>query len=316
MTVTSTLLPPPVEQKFLGKLLSTPEARLIHTLGATHYPMPQHSGDILRKRRYRRLETVPVAVDPAMMNPPSQQGLADDIDVHIRWYATYEIVSEQVTLINEDPVLNAKTARLSQCLAETEDQLIRDMLEATAALVNCTGGVNGDNPTEITRADVDGVAQTLQGNDAEFVAKLMEGANKFGTAPLRDAYLVLCHTDMIGQLENVAGFTAKAEYPNPNGALNAAEWGSIGNCRFFTSSRGSITANASLAGADVYNMFTVAQEAYSTTELDGGTVSLFYHEAGRGDDPCHLRQTLGFRMTLGTNIDNDAWLINLRATLG
>lgn len=29
---------------------------------------------------------------------------------------------------------------------ETEDQLIRDMLEATASIINCVGGVNGDNP--------------------------------------------------------------------------------------------------------------------------------------------------------------------------
>lgn len=315
MTVTTTLLPPPVQQKFLGKLLSTPEARRIHKLGAMTYSMPQHSGDILRKRRYRRLETVPVPVDPAMLNPPSQVGLADDIDVQIRYYATYEIVTEQVTMINEDPVLNSKTARLGQCLAETEDQLIRDMLEATAGFTNCTGGTNGDNPTELARSDVDGVVQALQGNDAEFIEKFMEGTDAFGTSPLRDSYLGLCHTNMIGQLENVNGFTNKAGYPNPNGTKNPAEWGAIGNVRFFTSSRGSITANASAAGADVYNMFIVAQEAYSCVELDGGTVSLFYHGAGHGDDPCHLRQTLGFRMTFGTSIDNDAWIENLRATL-
>jgi len=143
MTVTRTNLPPPVEQKFLGKLLSTPEARRIHKMGAETYALPPHSGDVLRKRRYRRLETVPVPVDPAMLNPPAQTGLADDIDVQIRFYATYELITEQVTLINQDPVLNAKTARLAQCLAETEDQLIRDMLEATAGVINCTGGTNG-----------------------------------------------------------------------------------------------------------------------------------------------------------------------------
>lgn len=103
MTVTRTNLPPPVEQKFLGKLLSTPEARRIHRLGAQTYDLPSGSGDILRKRRYRRLDTVPVPVDPAMLNPPAQTGLADDIDVQIRFYATYEIITEQVILINEDP---------------------------------------------------------------------------------------------------------------------------------------------------------------------------------------------------------------------
>ena len=43
---------------------------------------------------------------------------------------------------------------LGVSLRQTEDQLTRDMLAATASFINCTGGVNGDNPTEITRSDV------------------------------------------------------------------------------------------------------------------------------------------------------------------
>jgi len=40
------------------------------------------------------------------------------------------------------------------------------MLAATASFINCTGGVNGDNPTEITRADVDVVVRSLLNNNA------------------------------------------------------------------------------------------------------------------------------------------------------
>lgn len=34
-----------------------------------------------------------------------------------------------------------------------------------------------------------------------------------------------------------------------------------------------------------------------------------------GDDPCELRQTAGYRFGYATRITNDAWIINLRATL-
>lgn len=77
-------------------------------------------------------------------------------------------------------VLNQAAARLGQSLRETEDQLIRDMLEATASLINCVGGTNGDNPTEIVRSDVDGVVATLQNNDGEFISEMIGGENKFG----------------------------------------------------------------------------------------------------------------------------------------
>ena len=87
MTTTTTILPPPVQQKFSAKMLSTPQARLVHSLAAVPYRMPEMSGDILRMRRYTRLETAPVPVNPAMNNPPSQLLTAVDIDAQIDWYA-------------------------------------------------------------------------------------------------------------------------------------------------------------------------------------------------------------------------------------
>ena len=49
---------------------------------------------------------------------------------------------------------------------QTEDELTRNMLAATAAAINSVGGVNGDNPTEITRVDVDEVVRVLLNNNA------------------------------------------------------------------------------------------------------------------------------------------------------
>jgi len=307
MTTTTTILPPPVQQRFSAKLLSTPQARLIHRMAAVPYRMPENSGDILRMRRFSRLETAPVPVNPAMVNPPSQLLSAIDIDAHIDWYATYTIVTKQVTLINQDPILNQTAARLGQSLRETEDQLIRDMLETTASIVNCTGGTNGDNPTEIVRSDVDGVVATLQNNNGEFIADMIGGENKFGTGPVRDCYFALAQSNMIGQLENVGGFINKAQYPNEKGVLSS-EWGSIGNLRFFLSSRGSITQNASLLGADLYNIFITAQESYASIELDGASAQFIYHPPGWGKQiiaPCK-KSSLIDSETYGESYGNEA----------
>jgi len=314
MSTTTTVLPPPVQQKFSAKLLSTPQARLIHKLAAVPRTLESNSGDIVRMRRYTRLETAPVPVDPALLNPPAQQLTAVDIDAKLNWYATYILITKQVSLINQDPVLNEAAARLGQSLRETEDQLVRDMLEATASFINCVGGVNGDNPTEIVRSDVDTVIATLQNNDAEFTSEMIEGEDKFGTGPVRDAYFAMASSAMIGQLENVDGFISKAQYPSQSNTL-PSEWGTISNTRFFLSSRGSVTQNASLLGADVYNVFVTGQEAYTCIDLSGATAQFIYHPPGHGDDPCELRQTAGYRMAYATRITNDSWVINLRATL-
>lgn len=40
-----------------------------------------------------------------------------------------------------------------------------------------------DNPTEITRPDIDVVVRTLRGNNAYSFLSGVEGENRFGTAP-------------------------------------------------------------------------------------------------------------------------------------
>ena len=49
------------------------------------------------------------------------------------------------------------------------------MLQATAGFVNCTGGNNGDNPTQVSRADIDGVIHTLVTNNARRITDAIEG---------------------------------------------------------------------------------------------------------------------------------------------
>jgi hypothetical protein len=163
---------------------------------------------------------------------------------------------------NQDPVLNECAARLGVSLRQTEDQLTRDMLAGTAAFINSTGGFNGDNPTEITRSDVDTVVRGLLNNNAYTIMDNIEGEDKFGTAPVRDAYFALCSTNLTGNLDNVNGFIQKNQYPAPMNALRS-EWGAIGNLRFLVSSIGSVTPNSSNLGANVYNIFCVGMEAYA-----------------------------------------------------
>ena len=155
----------------------------------------------------------------------------------------------------------------------------------------------------------------MQNNDGDFIANVIEGQDKFGTGPVRDSYFGLSDTRMIGQLEACNGFINTAQYPN-QANISPSEWGNVGNVRFFLSSRGSITTAASLLGADVYNNFITAQDAYAKIEQNGVSAKFIYHPPGHGDDPAELRQTAAWRMAQVPRISNDAWIINLRATLG
>lgn len=190
---------------------------------------------------------------------------------------------------------------------------MRDMLASTAGFINCTGGTNGDNPTELTNSDIFTVVTTLRGNNAYSFVSGIQGENRFGTSPVRDAFFALGHTDLIQQLNNVSGFIQKWNYPNQNDTLMPEE-GSVGNLRFLLSSIGSTTPSASLLGATVFNIFCCGREAFAAIEQDGYSAQFIYRPPIY-DGPLALNASVGYKFAEVPRILNDQWVFNLRCTL-
>lgn len=147
------------------------------------------------------------------------------------------------------------------------------------------------------------------------MTNMIGAENKFGTAPVGDAFFGLGHVDLLSSLRNVAGFIEKYQYPRDSG-VSSAEFGSVSNIRFLLSSRGSVTTNASLLGADIYNLFIFAQQSYGIVRQSTETAQFIFKGPGEGgNDPINLRQTAGWRMKQVPRILNDAWVFNHRVTL-
>lgn len=286
---------------------------MIHKIPADLKAMPRNGGTTLRMRRYNPLATATVPLGNSGITPPPQQLTSVNIDATMDFYGTYILLNEQVTLQNQDPVLNEAAQRLGVSLRQTEDELMRNMLQSTASFINCVGGTNGDNPTEITASDISFVYATLRGNNAYSFVTGIQGEDRFGTAPVRDAYFALGHTDLIPQLENVQGYIQKWNYPNQQSTLDA-EQGAVGNTRFLLSSIGSVTPNASLLGANVYNTFICGREAFAAIEQDGYSAQFIYRPPIY-DGPLALNASVGYKFAEVPRIQNDTWVFNLRSTL-
>lgn len=311
MSITTTsLLPPPIQQSFSLKLLSVPTPYFIHTIPAEMKRMPKNGGSVLRCRRYNPLASAPVPLGNSGITPPPQNLTAMNIDVPIQFYGTYILCNEQVTLQAQDPVLNEASIRLGVSLRQTEDQLMRDMLLSTSSMMNCQWGLSADVPTEITRIDLDRVVRQLRNANAYSFMSGIQGEDRIGTSPVRDAYMALGHTNLIGQLDAMNGFVHKWTYPNQQSTLES-EWGTCSNVRFLLSSAGSITKNASLLGQDIYNIFICGKESFTTVEQDGFSTQFLYRPAIY-NGPLAQDISLGWKMGMGNRILNDAWIVNLR----
>lgn len=313
MSVNLATMPPQIQQNYTDKLLSTPERNCIHNLFASVIEVKDNDGFINRQSRYNALDTFEVPLDDAQLNPPSQLLQRVDVDCRVRNYATYIVITRQVQITNQDPILNASAARLGQAYKETSDKLQRDNLEATASVVNCVGGTNGDLPTEVSLSDCDDIVALLQTNDGEYITNMIGGEMKIGTSPIGDAYAAMCSTLMIPSLNAITGFVRKQNYPNIDRTLSS-EWGGVNNIRFFISSQGSVTPNASLMGNDIANIFITAKEGYKVVFQAGGRAKFIYLPPGFNNDPALLRQTAACQFYQGQCINNDLWVQNLRAT--
>ncbi len=90
---------------------------------------PRNGGNTLRMRRYNPLNAAMVPLGNSGVTPPAQNLTAVDIDATISFYGTYVVLNEQVTLQNQDPVLNECAARLGVSLNLGDVKLNLNTLE-------------------------------------------------------------------------------------------------------------------------------------------------------------------------------------------
>jgi len=114
-----------VQQTFDDVLLSVRTPNLIHKLGAMSKRLPSKGGRVFRMARYDRLPTAPVPLGPSGATPPATPLSRVDIDAQMSFYGLFVAINNQVTLQNQDPVLNETAELLGLSLRMTEDQLTR-----------------------------------------------------------------------------------------------------------------------------------------------------------------------------------------------
>ena len=311
MTITTVaVLPPAVREYYDRLLLMTAYPALIHTRFAQKRVLPEKMGDTIVFRRYSRLATVPIPLVDGI-TPPGAPLSATDIKARVDFYGNFVTITNQVELTVEDRVLNESARLLAQNLAQTMDEVTRDVLASTSSVLQCANGVNGNTPTELSKADIDAAIKTLLGNDADMISAVISGTDAFATAPVRPAFFGYIDTDLLDDLEAVSNFLSSANYPNNSRVLDN-EWGSTSNVRWLYTSVGSVSS----AATPVYNNFIVGKEAYAVVHLGSESGEFYIEPLGSAGaaDPLHQRGSVGWQHPFVARILNDAFMINLEAT--
>ncbi len=308
---TVTQLPPAVREYYDRLLLMTAYPKLIHTKFAQKRMLPTKKGDTIVFRRYTKLDTVPIPIVDGI-TPPGTQLSVTDIKARIDFYGNFITFTNQVELTVEDQVLNQSTRLLAQNLGQTFDEVTRDCLASTSSILQCSNGVNGSTPTELTKADLDSVVKTLLSNDAEMISEMISGSNSFATTPIRPAFWGYIDTDLLDDLEACSNFVSTANYGTKDSSILDAEWGATGNIRWLYTSVGSVSS----ATPAVYNNFIVGKEAYAVVHLGSETGDFYVEQLGSAGsaDPLHQRGSVAWHHGFTARVLNDNYMVNLMAT--
>lgn len=312
MTITTvSVLPPAVRDYYDRVVLMTAYPTLNYTKFAQKRILPEKMGDRIVFRRYARLDTVPIPLVDGI-TPPGSPLSATDIKAQVDFYGNFVTLTNQVELTVEDRVLNEASRLLAQNMAQTIDEVTRDVLASTSSVLQCSNGVNGSTPTELTKADIDAAVKTLLGNEAEMISEVVTGTDQFGTSPVRPSFWGYIDTDLLDDLENVSNFLNTSQYPGDQKVVLDSEWGATGNVRWLYTSVGSVSS----AATPVYNNIIVGKEAYGVVHLRSESGEFYVEPLGSAGsaDPLHQRGSVGWQHPFVARILNDAFMLNLEAT--
>ena len=303
---------PELPLQFSEDLLSTPMFNLIHSFGSDLHYAESHIGKTTRMSRYERLSTDGGQLDGSGIDPAPEVVVRSDIDATMEIYAKTVVINEQVTLYENDKVLTKFTALLGQWMREKEDLLMRDLYASSVSYINAVGGINGDQPSEISRNDINNIERILLGNDARTMLEGIDAMDKFGTAPTRDAFIALASTDITPDLQNVQGVLLKNAYPNQEG-LRPEEYCSVSRFRFFVSSKAAKIPGASLQGRTVYTIPMYGLEAAAKIEQNNYSATLGYRPPYVVSSVAQNSQ-LYAKFAIARAITNQNWISGLNVT--
>lgn len=293
-------------------LLSTPMFNLIHSYGVDLHHAQSYIGKTTRMSRFERLSTDGGQLDGSGIDPASEVPVRTDIDAHMEIFAKSIAVNEQVILWENSKTYTKFTALLGNWLREKEDLLMRDLFSSSVSYINATGGLNGDQPSNISANDVNNIESLLLGNDARSMLTNLEAELKFATAGVRDAFIALASTNLTNDLQKVQGVLLKSAYPTQVG-LRPEEYCSISRFRFFVSSKAARTPGISLKGNTVYTVPMYGLEAAAKIEQNNYTAVIGSRPAWVVSSVAQNSQ-LYAKFAIARAITNQNWISGLNVT--
>lgn len=284
--------------------------------------------------KWRRIVPDAVAASPTEITEgvnPDWQGITyEDVSrTFEERVEIYAVTSRARTLGEDDHVANSIT--------QLKDKVLRIRTAVSWSEFIAGTNVIYNDSAHSARTDVDGpitlplvqeAVRSLHSEKADVFREVDNGGINNGTVGLEPTYVALCHTDLLPDCRDMAGWTTIAEYGG-NKPMHALERGAVENVRFLMSPELTSVQNAgavvgttnmkSTGGStiDVYPVIICGRDALGQADLMGkgksgyGGVKVNTIEGGDHADPAGLNTLVVAHWWDAPVILNDAWLTRI-----
>ena len=309
-TTTTVQVDPEVNLYFDNILLDRHQPYYVYGYFAQERRIPQKNS---KNAIFRRFDNLSDALTPLTegVTPNAEQVTKFDITATVQQYGKVVELSDDVIITVQDQTSNEVADMLAQNMASTYDKIVRNMLVATSAQIDCLNGVNGNAITEVTTTDLEIAVDYVTNNNGKKLSPNQEGTNAFGTAPVWASFWMVMSTELRTDFKNLSTFNPTADYPRQQSVLEA-ELGSCDEVRLVMTSE----AYKDTSSPPVYSNLLFAANAYGRIMIDDQSMEMIIKPLGAGQDPLNQRQTMGWKGRLGSVILDDSWCVNLRSTKG
>ena len=329
---------------YMKTFLAVAEGERLHARWGQQTTLPQGNGNTVMWRRYLKLTaaTTPLTegVTPTGSNLAYEQVLGT-----VKQYGDWVGITDIVTYLHPDNTLAQVTKALARQAADTEEIIVRDIINAgtsflrvtadSATYASQTTGVGARTTVAggITKKAIDTAVTMLEGADAKYIHGMMGASTKIGTDPIGPAYICIIHPHVAHDLFNSfsamgTDFVPREKYAS-GGVAYPTEIGKYRNIRFVTSTFAKVWADTGAAAtsgataasvfrattatntaADVYSCLVIAKDAYGVIKLAGSS-GTYYNAPGGQGDPLHQRSTAAWKRMMGAAILNDDNMVRI-----
>ena len=285
----------------------------IHGMFAQVRNLPMKAGT--NRIRFRRYSNLAAATTPLSegVTPAGKQLAITNVEADVSQYGDFVTVTDVVSYESKDPVLTETAELLGDQAGDTLDQLTRDVLAASTAVIYSGSGntQNSEVATAdvITTANVKTAVLALKLQNAKKITGMVDPSDGVGTTPLNAAYIAFVHPNISETVRAFDGFVEVEKYPSNRKAIEG-EIGYYNEVRFIETTNAKVHTGEGTSNIDVYSTIILAKHAYGITRVSGKAMENIIHPLGSAGsaDPLNQRQTSGWKSTFVAKILNNAFM--------